>query len=205
MSLAPRQEARCRAGREAGFDFTFHLRRLCGDMVTRVDQLGHIDVSRVAIAFSQARKATDHGMYASLTPMRFAQGRRHTVRDGQKWGVQRLAGPGGREMLYILNFYLPRFLNLKFREKLTTVIHELWHIGPNFDGDVRRFRGRCFAHGSSQQRYDAHVERLVDAWLSAGPPESVCAPLRYDFRELLARHGRVFGRRIPAPKLFPVR
>ena len=64
-------------------------------------------------------------------------------------------------MLYILNFYLPRFLDLPFREKLTTMLHELWHIGPKFDGDVRRLGGRCFAHGSSQKQYDAHVEALL--------------------------------------------
>jgi predicted metallopeptidase len=143
-------------------------------------------------------------MYAALTPMRFAGGRMHTFRRGQRWAVQRLCAADGREILYILNFYLPRFLDLEFREKLTTVMHELWHIGPTFDGDVRRYGGRCFAHGSSQQLYDAHVEQLVDLWFASGPPESVWDFLRHDFRGLLARFGRVHGRRIPAPKLIPL-
>ena len=73
-------------------------------------------------------------------------------------------------MLYILNFYLPRFLDLPLDEKLTTVAHELWHIGPRFDGDLRRFRGRCYAHSGSQRKYDAQVKRLVAAWLAAAPP-----------------------------------
>lgn len=192
------------ASRPAGFDFTLHVRRLCQDMVARTDWLQHIDIARLAVSFSQARKATNHGMYASLTPMRFAGGRMQAIRRGQKWGVQRLCAADGREMLYILNFYLPRFLDLKFREKLDTVMHELWHIGPRFDGDVRRFGGRCFAHGSSQQRYDGHVERLIDAWLASGPPESLYEFLRYDFQQLLARHGRVYGRKIPTPKLIRV-
>ena len=128
----------------------------------------------------------------------------HTNSRGQKWGVQRLHGPDGREMLYVLSFYLPRFLDQKFREKLSTVMHELWHIGPKFDGDTRRFGGRCHAHGSSQARYDAQVDRLVARWLALCPPESVYDFLRLDYRELVARHGRVFGRRIPAPKLFRV-
>jgi hypothetical protein len=140
-------------------------------------------------------------VYASLTPLRFAGGVTHTVRRGQEYGIQRLCAADGREMLYILNFYLPRFLDLQFRDKLDTVMHELWHIGPRFDGDVRRFDGRCFAHGSSQRRYHGHVERLVDLWLAAGPPESLYEFLRCDFRELQARHGHVFGRKIPVPKL----
>jgi len=181
------------------------MRRLCDDLVARVAPLRHIDMSRVAVGFTQTRKATCYGMYASLTPMRFAGGRPHTFRHGQRWGVQRLHGPDGREMLYILTFYLPRFLDLAFREKLTTTVHELWHISPKFDGDVRRFAGRCFAHGSSQARYDAEVSRLVDRWLSLSPPESVFGFLRMNFRELSARHGRVIGRKIRMPKLIPIR
>ena len=126
------------------------------------------------------------------------------IRQGQKWAVQRLHDANGREVLYILSFYLPRFLNLTFREKLTTVMHELWHIGPKFDGDVRRYRGRCFAHGSSQERYDVHVDRLVDQWLRGKPPETIYEFLRLNFHQLVADHGRVYGRKIPTPKLFPV-
>ena len=110
-------------------------------------------------------------MFASLTPMRFAGGRTHTVRRKRHWGMQRLYSPDGREMLYILAFYLPRYLDLPFREKLTTVLHELWHIGPKFDGDLRRLGARCYAHGSSQKQYDAHVAALSDRWLSLNPPE----------------------------------
>jgi len=188
----------------AGFDFNFHMRRLCDDLVARVEQLRHVDMTRVAISFSQTRKATPYGMYASLTPMRFSGGRMHTIRRGQKWGVQRLYGDGGREMLYILNFYLPRFLDRGFREKLSTVVHELWHVSPEFNGDTRRLGGRCHAHGSSQAKYDAQVDALTDRYLALDPPGAVCEFLRLDYRQLAARHGRVFGRKIPAPKLIRV-
>jgi len=188
----------------AGFDFNFHMRRLCDDIVARVEQLRHVDMTRVAISFSQTRKATPYGMYASLTPMRFSGGRMHTIRRGQKWGVQRLYGNDGREMLYILNFYLPRFLDRGFREKLSTVVHELWHVGPKFNGDTRRLGGRCHAHGSSQANYDAQVDALTDRYLALDPPGAVCEFLRFDYRQLAARHGRVFGRKIPTPKLIRV-
>jgi len=188
----------------AGFDFTGHVRRLCEDMTARVAALRHIDMSRVAVSFSQTRNSAQHGMYAALTPLRFAGGNREAVRRGRRWTMQRIESADGREMLYLLSFYLPRFLDLPYREKLTTVTHELWHISPHFNGDLRRFAGRCFAHGGSQKRYDARVERLVDRWLAAGPPESVHSFLRLDFRELRARCGRVIGTRIPAPKLIPM-
>ncbi len=187
-----------------GFDFTLNVRRLCEDMVARLDQLRHVDMTRVAVSFSQTRRAGRQGMFALLTPLRFADGRMHTFRRRRRWGIQRLFDPDGREMLYILNFYLPRFLDLPFREKLSTVLHELWHIGPKFDGDVRRLGDRCYAHGSSQKQYDAHVEALLDRWLSLDPPEPLYGFLRFSFRELVARHGRVYGRKVPTPKLLPI-
>ena len=58
----------------SGFDVTAHLRRLCGDLVGRLPPLHHIQLDHVAFAFAQARKPTDHGLYASLTPLRFEGG-----------------------------------------------------------------------------------------------------------------------------------
>jgi len=204
MDFARQQPFSRRDPPEAGFDFTLHIRRLCEDMVERLDQLHHIDMSRVAVSFAQTRRTGSLGMHASLTPLRFAGGQMHTYRRKRRWGIQRLYDPDGREMFYILNFYLPRFFDLPFREKLVTTLHELWHIGPKFDGDVRRLGGRCFAHGSSQKQYDAHIEALLDRWLTLGPPESVYAFLRLKFQELTAQHGRVYGRRVPTPKLVPL-
>jgi predicted metallopeptidase len=187
-----------------GFDFTLHMRRLCDDMVRRLPELHHIELARVAVSFCQARKPAAEGLYASLTPLRFAGGRTETVRRGRRWGIQRLVDSAGREMLYILNFYLPRFMDLALREKLATVLHELLHIGPRFDGDLRRFRGRCYAHGGSRKRYDALAERLAAKWASLDPPQSLYEFLREDFLALIRRHGRVFGQRFRAPKLLPL-
>jgi predicted metallopeptidase len=202
-SSRPRQFYR-RDPPNQGFDFTLHIRHVCDDMVARLDELQHIDMSRVAVSFSQTRRSGDYGMHASLTPLRFADGKMHLFRRKRRWGIQRLFDPDGREMLYILNFYLPRFLDLPFREKLVTTLHELWHISPKFNGDVRRLGGRCFAHGSSSKQYDAKIEILLDRWLSLKPPDSLYEFLHPNFRQLSRTHGRVFGRRIPAPKLVPV-
>ncbi len=205
MTQAPAQRRDGRAPR--GFDFTHHIGRVCADMAARVDELRHIDMSRVAVSFRQTRKPTtaaqrcpSHGLYASLTPLRFAGGQTHSIRRGRKFAIQRVE-VDGREMLYVLNFYLPRFLDLGFREKLTTIAHELLHVGPHFDGDLRRFSGRCYAHSHSQGQFDAHAEQLAQRWLAAGPEKSLYAFLHLDFRSLQALHGGIYGRRIAAPKL----
>lgn len=187
----------------AGFDFTAHIRLVCADMVARLPELRHIDLSRVAISFAQARKSHAHGMQASLTPLRFEGGARTTVRRKQRYTIERVTSAGGIEMLYILSFYLPRFLNHSMEEKIATIVHELWHINPDFNGDLRRYDGRCYAHGPSHEQYEAEVQQLADAWWSLGPAEPDFAFLRLNFSQLQRKHGRVYGMKIPSPKLIP--
>ena len=187
-----------------GFHFTDHMRDVVLDMVQRLEELQHIDVSRIAFSFAQARKRTKHGIHATLTPMRFKDGATHAVKHGTPYQVQRLYDNRGREMLYILNFYLPRFMDVDFQEKLVTILHELWHISPIFNGDLRRHPGRCYAHTHSQAEYDAQMKILADRWLSKDPPEPVFDFLRLSYTELARKHNKVFGRRVPHPKLIPI-
>jgi putative metallopeptidase len=186
------------------FDFTAHIRRVCDDMVARLDELAHIDMGRVAISFCQTRKAVPHGLFASLTPLRFAGGATTTVRRGREVTIQRVCDRGGREMLYILSFYLPRFQNLDLREKLITVLHELWHISPDFNGDIRRHAGRYHAHTHSQAEYDDEMGQLADRWLNLGPPPESWRFLEDDFRQLSGRHGGLVGLRIRRPRIVPI-
>jgi hypothetical protein len=181
------------------------MRRVVEDMVARLDELSHIDMQRVALAFCQTRKRVPHGLQASLTPMRFDSGARTGERRGRTYMVQPLLDEHGREMLYILSFYLPRFLETDLREKLITILHELWHISPNFDGDLRRHQGRCYIHSHSQAEYDEEMGRLADRWLAMDPPEETFHFLRYSFSDLYRIHGGMHGMKIRQPKLLLVK
>lgn len=180
------------------------MRVVCRDMITRLRQLGHIDISRVAISLVQARKQSTHGIYASLTPLKFTSGADQELIDGRRYGVQSLHDDNGHEYLYILSFYLPRFQNTPLEEKLSTIVHELWHIGPDFDGDLRRHGGRCYAHGPSQQAYDAQMDRLAQEWLALDPPAHIYAFLELSFEQLVQEYGKIVGTRWPIPKLLPM-
>lgn len=180
------------------------MRQLCCDMCSRLPELSHIDMSTVAVSFSQARRNVSHGFQASLTPLRFEGGATTGRRKGRQFRCQIVRDESGRELLYILSFYLPRFLNHAFEEKLSTVVHELWHIGPQCDGDLRRHEGRCYAHGNSQRDYDKLVEKLAQKWLALDPPQALYSFLECDFNELVAEYGSVYGKRIPAPRLTEV-
>jgi predicted metallopeptidase len=179
------------------------MRALCEDIVQRSPHLTHVDLSRVAISFARSRKPGRYGIWAALTPLRFVGGATSGNRGRRRYRCQRVFDTSGREMLYILNFYLPRFMDLSLTEKFTTIFHELWHISPDFDGDVRRFSGRCYAHTHSEREYDAAMRAMADQWLALQPPQEKYAFLRYSFDELNRQHGPVFGVRLAHPKLIP--
>jgi len=187
----------------ATFDFSSAMARLCVDVSDRVDELLHVDMSRVAVSFAQTRRRVLHGLQAKLTPMRFEGGALTTHRNGRMWTCQRLIHDG-REMLYILTFYLPRFLDQPFHEKLTTVTHELLHVSPRFDGDLRRFDGRCYMHSPKQREFDRQASDLARKYLAGGPHAELYDFLRYDFRGLVRRYGTVVGLQVPIPKLIPL-
>ena len=184
-------------------DFSEAMTRLCEDIADRMDEFQHIDMSRMIVTFAQARSRVSYGLQAKLTPMRFENGSLTSQRDGRLWTVERLYD-GDCEMLYILTFYLPRFLDHAFREKMITIFHELYHVSPQFDGDIRRMSGRYHVHSHSQNEYDRQMGVLVDRYLQLEPPRDLLAFLRKRFRSLVAHHGSVVGKQIRIPRLIPL-
>ncbi len=185
------------------FNFSEAMRRLCVDIGRRLPEFHHLRMEQVAVTFAQARRRVRHGLQAKLTPMRFEGGALTIERHGRTWTVERIFD-GPREILYILTFYLPRFLDGSFREKLVTVFHELYHISPDFNGDIRRMHGRYHVHSHSQREYDRQMEKLADAYLARRPPRELYGFLRASFETLQRRHGAVVGLRLPIPRLIPL-
>ncbi len=188
-----------------GLDFCASMHALCQDICARLPELKHIDMRYGIVSVRKARKPVLHGLQASLTPLRFAGGSRTTRRHGRTWAIQQVLTSGGDEALYVLSFYLPRFLDQPFEEKLVTIVHELWHISPRFDGDLRRFPGRCHLHSPRQKDYDAWSASLARAYLACDPPPELLRFLRYSFSELLTLYGEITGLQVQQPKVYPVR
>jgi hypothetical protein len=185
------------------FDFGGHVRQLCADIVDRCVSLRHVDVARLLIGITQARSGRTHGLQARVTPLRFRGGKLTRKRHGIHYQVQRYF-VGGREMMYLMTFCLPRFLEQPFDDKFITIFHELYHIGPAFDGDLRRHEGRYTVHSHSQRCYDAQMAHLAREYLASQPDPALHAFLRLDFSQLARRHGSVVGVVVPRPKLIPL-
>lgn len=185
------------------FDFCGRVGRLCDDIVQRCEEFRHIDVSRLLFAMTQARSENMHGLQARVTPLRFRNGQLTRRRRGAIYQVQRYY-VGSREVLYLVTFCLPRFLDLSFNEKFVTLFHELYHISPAFDGDLRRHDGRYSVHSRSQKLYDRHMATLAREYLTAAGDSTLHDFLRLDFAQLQQRHGGVVGVVVPRPKLIPL-
>lgn len=184
-------------------DFCGRMRELCADVAMRCPELLHIDVTRLLFTFTPSRTRSRYGLQARVTPMRFRDG--HLVRRhrGVQYQVQRYY-VDGREMLYLVTFCLPRFLDQSFREKMVTVFHELYHIGQNFDGDLRRHPGRYAVHSHSKKDYDERMAELAKAYLTGHPNPEVFGFLRFGYVDLWRGNGGITGVIVPRPKLVPV-
>jgi predicted metallopeptidase len=185
------------------FDFTGHIKRLCADVVRRCKELQHIDVSRLLFGVTQARNNRRFGLQARVTPLRFPGGRVTRQRHGVNYQVQRYF-LGATEFLYLVTFCLPRFLDQEFDDKFITLFHELYHISPAFDGDLRRHDGRYSIHSHSQKGYDQRMAALAREYLTSRPDPTLNAFLRLNFAQLQHRHGSVTGVAVPRPKMIPV-
>jgi predicted metallopeptidase len=179
------------------------MQSLCEDIVRHSPPLAHINLERVLFTIIRARNGRRHGLQARVTPLRFRSGALATVHRGTTYQVQRFV-MDGREILYVVGFTLPRFLNRDFRDKLTTIFHELYHISPAFDGDLRRHDGRYDLHSHSKRLYDEHMAKLAKAYLTNGADRPLHAFLHLNFAQLRHRHGSVVGVVVPRPRLLPV-
>ena len=175
----------------------------CRDVRLRVPALAHLVPERILFALSRSRAAGSHGVYARIVPLRFAGGDRELRRRRrgclETWRLPELHHEG-EEILYLIQVMVPRFFRLSRREKLATLLHELYHVSPRCDGDLRRFPGRNYAHGHSRKAFQQQVEALLDGYLATAPPASLLRT--FDIREADWQQGLIAikGLQVPLPR-----
>jgi Putative phage metallopeptidase len=184
-------------------NFSSELKKIVTDVVARVPLFAHIDPAAILYTITSSRTRSKHGLLARITPLRFANGKLSKQVRGKLYQAQRYV-VDGREKLYIFTCCLPRFLDQCFEEKWITIFHELYHIGPKFDGDLRRHDGRYQYHTRRQKAYDADMGQHVRKYLAEHPEPSRFAFLHYTFDQLWAKHGGIYGVNIPRPRMIAV-
>jgi hypothetical protein len=173
------------------------------DIALRCPNYQHVLPPRILMSVTRARGRSRHGLLARVTPLRFAKGELVRKRRGVPYHIQRYF-LGEHEFLYLMTFCLPRFLDQSFDQKMVTLFHELNHIGPAFDGDLRRHNGRYHFHSPRQCKFDEEAARCARAYLEGRPDPTLHAFLRLSFAELQQRHGAIVGVVVPRPKIIPL-
>lgn len=113
--------------------YTDELEKLAKNIVENSPELSHIQMENILI-LGKFDRGTQGGTIAvcnciklkgthKMLDLRFKQ---HTIK-------------------YFIEFSFPRFINQPASEQLKTIVHELYHIAPEFDGTLRKARhGRAF-------------------------------------------------------------
>ena len=99
------------------------------------------------------------------------------------------APDGKTRFMYLFTVMTPRFCNLGFDDKLTTIFHELYHIDPSFNGFVRRFPGRNWQHGSK---------------LKKDPNPKLFSFLQWNYNQIFEHYASIRGRRFSKTQPFEI-
>lgn len=178
------------------------MENLMRAILARVPEYAHYTAEQIAVSASYCRSHRRAGLLAYVVPLKFKNGspveRRVRGKRILHWAMVPTFR-NGQEVLYIMSFLLPRYWKQTFRQRLETVVHELYHIHPSFNGDLRRFAGRNRLHGDMKE-YDAQVKRLTDIFLDTGPPEEALEFLRIAQRSPLLDREYLRAHHFPEPR-----
>ncbi len=176
----------------SGFDFTGNMKKLVEDIVKTHPDFSHIALESIFIAISSSNRRRD-GVVAKLRPLRFEGGSRTKVCRGTEY-ISPEVRINGNDILYVVYFHLPRFLNHgDYKNKLATVLHELYHISPLFNGDIRRFPGKNYAHGNSRKSYDRLISIYTDEYIKSTTRPGLSIFLKYGYSGLKRKYGAIYG------------
>ncbi len=148
-------------------DFTAAVRALITHVAASFDDFRHLEARRIVVVAGEARRASR----GTVKPLTFA-GRKRTDSMGRKKPLVKL---DGKVMLYCITLRPLFFRHSTPRQRVATVLHELFHISKAFDGTLDHLRRHDEAGDGFEAEF-APIERRV--WKRL-PPELV-APFAYD-------------------------
>lgn len=182
-------------------DFNIAMGRFIRELCRVIPEFNSIKTDRLLVSASFNSSRRTAGILAYVVPLKFRHGSPVEMRvRGDKeyhYAMLPVKNGAGEEILYMVYFMLPRFLHLAFRDRVETVVHELYHVGPHFNGDLRRFRGRSELHGTLKT-YDKKVKELTDYFFSQPHDAETYEFLQRGYRSM--KYAGIDARHHPEPK-----
>ncbi|HET6922857.1 MAG TPA: hypothetical protein VFI16_06890 [Anaeromyxobacteraceae bacterium] len=147
-------------------NMTLAVKRLIRDAARRLPELGHVRAGRILVVAGEARRASR----ATIRPARFKQAGRPA--RGRRKPLVRVKG---RTILYVVTLRPLWFVASTPEARIDTVLHELYHVSPRFDGTLHRGRRHTRL---PRPRYDRRIRALRRRYLATAP-EEVVAPFAF--------------------------
>lgn len=146
---------------EDSINLTDVLTLIIHDMIQSTGEFKAFDLNRMLICCASNRKDCRGAIYGKLLPLRFKDGAEIIKHNGRFYTIPKLK-VNNFEILYIIYFYIPKFFNLSAKDKINVMFHELYHISPEFNGDIRRMGKFKAAHGHSRKSFEEKYIEFAD-------------------------------------------
>jgi predicted metallopeptidase len=180
-------------------NLTLVLTSIIAEIVQNTPSLSHIDTGRTLVCVGSNKSGRRGGLYGKLIPLRFENGSTVLKHRGRVYAIPEIVH-NGASCLYIIHFYMPRFFDLPWHEKLKVMFHELYHISPRFDGDIRRMGAVKTAHGHSKKHFDSLYDSELQSFTNHIRTTEHMQFLEMDSTSIYRRYRRVTGVRMKNPK-----
>jgi hypothetical protein len=138
-------------------NFSQAVRALIRDVAARLPEFSHVKASRIMVVSGEARRASR----GSIKPLALQRGLRGT---GKQKPAVRIKG---RRMLYCITLRPLFFRSSTPQARIGTILHELYHISPRFDGTLDETR----RHANLGNEFPTKLRPLVRRYLRHCPPE----------------------------------
>ncbi len=175
------------------------LAAVIAEIVRACPSLGHIDLERVLVCIGSNRGGRRGGVFGKLVPLKFQNGAGVLRYRGSVYALPEISREE-KSILYLVYFYMPRFFDLPWEEKLRVMFHELYHISPRFNGDIRRMGKVKAAHGHSKKRFDSLFTHELSRFAADVRETGHFDFLRMDSKSLFSSYTRVSGIRMKNPR-----
>jgi len=143
---------------------TLAVKRLVRDVAARLPELAHVRASRVLVVAGEARRASR----ATIRPAHFKETRARRAGAGSR--VKPLIRVKGRKILYVITLRPLWFVASTPRERIGTILHELYHASLRFDGTLHRGRRHSRL---PRAKFNRRIRTLLDRYLELAPAEIV--------------------------------
>lgn len=181
------------------FNITDAFTLIMRDMIERTEEFKLFDINRILVCCSTNRNTSRGGIYGKLVPLKFENGNDIIKHKGYYYSIPRLT-VNNVEILYVVYFYIPKFLDLPAEKKIDVMFHELYHINPDFNGDIRRMGKFKKAHGHSRKCFDEKYQEYAESFFNYIKNTPFIKFLEMDTKSLKNEFPAISYRRMKVPK-----